>query len=127
MSQNVIHELNFEPLEKSIKTLVHASEHVDEQAESALKKLRKVLPKHPHLSLSERLAAKFSSTGGCHGQTADSMQLWDQPSSSVAVPEPQLKGMKEIKKILLAIRAINKKKQGFEGGFITEEGIKVGS
>ena len=54
------------------------------------------------------------------------MQLWDQPSSSSAVPEPQLKGMKEIKKILLAIRAINKKKQGFEGGFITEEGIKVG-
>jgi hypothetical protein len=38
---------------------------------------------------------------------------------------PPLKNIKEIKKVLEEIRSVNKKKQGFEGGFISEEGIKV--
>ena len=33
--------------------------------------------------------------------------------------------MAEIKKVLEAIRAGNKKRQAFEGGFISEDGIKV--
>jgi len=124
----VTQDLNFEPLEQSIKELVHASRHLDREAESALRKLRKVLPKHPHLSLSDRLAAKFASTGGCHGQVSmGQMELWDQDSPARTTTQiPQLKGMKEVRNILLEIRGINKKKQGFEGGFITEEGIKVG-
>jgi hypothetical protein len=43
-------------------------------------------------------------------------------------PEPPKlpkKKVAEIKKVLEAIRAGNKKRQAFEGGFISEDGIKV--
>jgi hypothetical protein len=43
-------------------------------------------------------------------------------------PEPPRlpkKKVAEIKKVLEAIRAGNKKRQAFEGGFISEDGIKV--
>jgi hypothetical protein len=39
---------------------------------------------------------------------------------------PDLKNFKEVKKVLEEIRTINKKRQGFESGFISEEGIKAG-
>jgi hypothetical protein len=41
------------------------------------------------------------------------------------IPLPSKKKAEEIKAVLKEIRAINKKLQGFEGGFISEEGIMV--
>ena len=41
------------------------------------------------------------------------------------MPIPNPKKMKEIKAVLKEIRGINRKLQGFEGGFISEDGLKV--
>lgn len=54
------------------------------------------------------------------------MKKDEQNQTLPRFPEfPPFKHIKEIKQVLEEIRAINKKLQAFEGGFISEEGIKV--
>ena len=121
-------KLDLNQLDKAIQTAINASKDVDKQAERAVERLRKLLPKHPHFSLSQKVSRFFTRFGGCHGQS-DKMELWSDETHSTrfhpSVPLPNLGHVKEIKKVLEEIRVINKKKQGFEGGFISEEGIKV--
>lgn len=120
-------KLDLNQLDKAIQTAINASRDLDKQAERAIEKLRKLLPKHPHFSWSQKIYRFFTRFGGCHGHS-DKMELLSDdnhsPRSPPSFPLPTLGHVKEIKKVLEEIRVINKKKQGFEGGFISEEGIK---
>lgn len=74
---------------------------------------------------------------GCGSHSArkhlEQMELWDDQTmfdmprgGHPPFPFPALpKKMKEIAAVLKEIRGINQKVRGFEGGFISEEGIKV--
>jgi len=135
--QDLADEVDFKPLAESIKSLVHSSHALDSETVKAVDKLHKLLPKHPKLSLAERLTKTFSLGSGCHQPRISQMELWEDDDGEKRelfphlphaphVPHlPDLKNLKEIKKVLEEIRTINKKRQGFESGFISEEGIKV--
>lgn len=115
---------------------MHSSHELDSETVKAVEKLHKLLPKHPKLSLTERLSRAFSFGGSCHQPQIGQMELWENDNESLGLfphlphaphlPHlPDLKNIKEVKKVLEEIRVINKKRQGFESGFISEEGIKV--
>ena len=130
-------DLNLTALETSIKSLVSTSESLDEEKVVALTKLRKLLPKPKHglFSRFRRGLWRVRARCGSHKslQSLQQMDLWQEPSMEEQVGEaldrkphmPPIKNIKEIKKVLLQIREINMKLKGFEGGFISEEGIKV--
>ena len=127
---NFTGQVNLESLRQSISTAISASEELDAKVERTLSRLRKLLPKRPHRSLMGKLTRHLAFLEhGCHGG-ARNMEVWSEDSEqfpSVRPPHfPPVKNHKAIEKLLKEIRVINKKKQGFEGGFISEDGIKVG-
>jgi N-acetylated-alpha-linked acidic dipeptidase len=106
---NVTAELNFTSLAQSINNLISSSQSLDHQKATALRKLHSILPKPPHAqSKIQRFFHKMLVR----------LHLRSCKGSSSLPP-------KEIKKVLEEIRGINKKLQGFESGFISEEGLKV--
>jgi N-acetylated-alpha-linked acidic dipeptidase len=121
-------------LSQSILRLINASIDLDHQTESDLKKLHKLLPPppphppHKHHDCGKKplklVWYKFCSTfsSKCEKKLAK-----HHPDHHGHPEPPKLpkKKVAEIKKILEAIRAGNKKRQAFEGGFISEDGIKV--
>jgi len=144
-------KLDFTSLSESINSLIASSLSLDAQRDSALQRLRKLLPKpkHPkHGFLGRvaqgwwRLRAKCGSMEG--SERLRQMDLWTEPSLEDRVADfsegvelrkpklpkfplprlPPIKRIKEIKEVLAEIRGINKKLQGFESGFISEDGLK---
>ena len=139
-SLNVAFELNFTSLSTSIKSLVETSESLDVLKNNAIEELRKLLPKakdpkHGVLGCIRRAIWKVRAKCGSKKgeEKLRQMELWRDPGVESQLtdkkhhskPSPPMKKIKEIKKVLLEIRGINKKLKGFEGGFISEEGIKV--
>jgi len=139
-SMNVASDLNFSSLSTSIQSLIAGSKSLDVQKFDALDKLRKLLPKskssqHGVFGCIKRgYWMMRASCGSQKGQDRlRQMELWREPSVEEQLsvvkhhsrPSPPMKNIKEIKKVLLEIRGINQKLKGFEGGFISEEGIKV--
>ena len=133
-------DLDLDSLSTSIQSLIKASTALDEEKHDAVNKLRKLLPKpkNPKHSFFGRLrcmwySLRYKCGSRSSGEKLKQMQLWREPSvaeqlSGMEVTEsrlPRLKGMRDIKKVLLEIRGINQKLKGFEGGFISEEGLKV--
>ena len=106
-------KIDFAPLAKSIKTLVEASTELEEEAAHQVKKLHKLLPFPRHhatwRSLFQSCARTFARSN-------------DEEEEGIRIPH--LPDFKKIKKTLAKIHEINKKLQNFEGGFISEEGIK---
>lgn len=126
--------LNLSSLAHSIHQLINASTTLDQQTEKDVEKLHKLLPPPPH-----------HPPHGHHGHGKKPLKMiWYKLCSAWSSkcerklakhhpdhhghPEPSKlpkKKVAEIKKVLEAIRAGNKKRQAFEGGFISEDGIKV--
>ncbi|KAK1922840.1 hypothetical protein DB88DRAFT_492893 [Papiliotrema laurentii] len=125
---NFTGQVNLESLRQSISTAISASEELDAKVERTLSRLRKLLPKRPHRSLMGKLTRHLAFLEhGCHG-AARNMEVWSEDSEQFPSVRPlhfpPVKNHKAIEKLLKEIRVINKKKQGFEGGFISEDGIK---
>ncbi len=137
---NVAEQVNLTALSTSIQSLIEESESLDVQKSAALDKLRKLLPKpkrsqHGIVGRIQyrwwRLRATCRSLKG--KDRLRQMALWNEPSLDEQYMafkhhsklSPPIKHLKEIKKVLQEIREINVKLKGFEGGFISEEGIKV--
>lgn len=121
-------------LGEAIQTLGKASRELDIKAEKAIEKLIKLLPKRPKHKKGAfgRWLGGWKGCGSHDGEEAglSGIELWSDSADTRSIKHgheiPPMKNMKKIKEVLKEIRAINKKKQGFEGGFISEEGIKVG-
>lgn len=140
-SLNVASELNFTELSASIGSVIEASQSLDVKKTAALQKLRKLLPKvkRPKRGFTGRIKhAMWKVRAKCGSKKAQEilkqMDRWREPGTEELLkggehhskPSPPLKNIKEIRKVLVEIRGINHKLKGFEGGFISEEGIKVG-
>ncbi|WVR07065.1 hypothetical protein IAU60_004104 [Kwoniella sp. DSM 27419] len=118
-------------LASSIRNAQDASAKLDEERVRVLSKLRKLLPKPKHSKPSWRERLMSSISCSHHGDNMGRMATWDDEVSAIKRVDvlsldsiPDAKKAKEIKKVLLEIRAINKKLQHFEQGFISKEGIK---
>lgn len=135
--------MNVTALESSIRSAISASQTLDAHTTKVLDRLRRILPKHPH-----KFSAKFAKRHveqedheeheshedddkhevdveeGRHTVRVESDVVDKSPP---VIAQMEIPHLKEIKKLLGEIREINKKKQSFESGFITEEGIKVSS
>jgi len=125
--------LNTSLLFQSIHRLINASASLDYQTEGDLKKLHKLLPPPPpspphkhHDCGKSQLRLVWWKVCSAFGSSTCQREL-KKHTPHHDHPEPKLpkKKVAEIKKVLEAIRAGNKKRQAFEGGFISEDGIKV--
>jgi hypothetical protein len=144
-SQELEGELNLEPLSNAVAAAVEASTALDVHTTKVMKRLGALLPerpKHrqghrPHSPVEMETSEKPIRRSQNENESAPSLNSTEPSAPSLVMGPPtdlrkdkaprpsELKHMKEIKRLLEEIRLINKKKQGFEGGFITEEGIKV--
>ncbi|ORY34010.1 hypothetical protein BCR39DRAFT_518112 [Naematelia encephala] len=128
--------LDLTSLGESIDNLIAASLSLDAKKEVALERLHKLLPNPHHYrrGLFRSIARKWwqlrSSFGSSKAQSRlATMDSWipvdNQGARFPHLPIPNIpKKIREIKAVLKEIREINKKLQGFEGGFISTEGIK---
>ncbi|WWD17285.1 hypothetical protein CI109_101725 [Kwoniella shandongensis] len=132
-------EIHLSSLSAAIESVKTASSDLDAQRHAALAKLRELLPK-PHQDRASLLGrVNHLCGGGASHETKPlaQMQQWeDQVDQSSLrdlprVPElphlprlPNPDHVKDIKAVLKEIRAINKKLQHFESGFLSEKGLK---
>jgi hypothetical protein len=113
-------ELDLSPLGKAIHGLINASTSLDAETSADLAKLHKLLPvEHKHDKHAKMYWWKVCSA---FGSKKCERKLKKHHGSQPKMPK---KKIAEIKKVLQALRIGNKKRQAFEGGFISEEGIKV--
>lgn len=139
--------LNLTSLGASIQHLIGASQALDVKTTSQLEHLHKLLPPppphphphpHPHGCHSPRVQLKQAFLKVCAAFGSDRCEKklhkyqhhHDHDHDHDRRPrKPELpkKRLEAIKKVLAELRAGNKKRQAFEGGFISEQGIKVGS
>jgi len=126
--------LNTSNLSESIERLINASATLDHETESDLKKLHKLLPPPPphpphkhHVCGKKPLKLVWYKFCSAFSAKCERKLNKHHPDHHGHPEPPRLpkKKVAEIKKVLEAIRAGNKKRQAFEGGFISEDGIKV--
>jgi N-acetylated-alpha-linked acidic dipeptidase len=126
--------LNTSSLSHSIQRLINASTTLDHQTESEVKKLHKLLPSPPphpphkhHDGGKKPLKLVWYKFCSAFSSKCERKLHKHHPDHHGHPEPPRLpkKKVAEIKKVLEAIRAGNKKRQAFEGGFISEDGIKV--
>ena len=136
--------MDLSTLGHAIHGLINASYALDYQTAADLKKLHKLLPSppahpphhdHPHHDCPKKQIKMFmlrvcSAMGSSKCARKLNKHSPDQDHGHGHGPHPgpprlPKKKVAEIKKVLEDIRAGNKKRQAFEGGFISEKGIKV--
>ena len=128
-------QLKLSSLAKAIHNLTETSKSLDKATESQLEELHRLLPApprppphHPHhkcggLSLKRtflKVCAAFGSD-----RCEDALHPPHPPPHGGPGHEMPKKKIEAIKKVLAELRTGNKKRQAFEGGFISEQGIKV--
>jgi N-acetylated-alpha-linked acidic dipeptidase len=134
--------LNVTNLADAIHELAAASLVLDNQTLADMDKLHKLLPPpphgdhghdHPHHDCPKKQIKQFllkicSAMGSSRCERKlkkDHSPHRPHHGHEGGPPRLPKKKVAEIKKVLESIRAGNKKRQAFEGGFISEEGIKV--
>jgi hypothetical protein len=98
---------------------------LDAKTSANLEKLHKLFPttpEHKRLSVKKQLKVYFWKVCSALGSSKCERKLQKHTNKPAKLPK---KTIAEIKKVLQALRVGNKKRQAFEGGFISEEGIKV--
>lgn len=125
--------LNLTSLGHSIHHLINASRTLDIDTKTQLEHLHKLLPppppppphhkpEHDHGSLKQTLLKVCAAIGF---ESCEERLHQSHHDHGPKRPELPKKRVEAIKKVLLELRVGNKKRQAFEGGFISEEGIKV--
>lgn len=133
--------LNLTALGGAIDHLIGTSTSLDEKTKTQLDELHKLLPPPSHrkdhacdcpagfkASLKQtllRACAAFGSDRCAHKLRKSKHHDHGHGGGGGGPPHLPKKKVEAIKKVLAELRAGNKKRQGFEGGFISEEGIKV--